>query len=97
MKLCYVPCQFRHLTGPYVIETAGGWVEEVRRSRVELVDGRFCLVARLVRVDPTGRCHVRFADGTEAWVYPGPEWKYLPDGSEPYAVADLLDAPTCAA
>lgn len=96
MRLVYIPCRFDELTGPYLIESALGWVEEVTRARVELVDQRFCIVGELFGGDATGRFRVRFKDGTNVEVYPCREWRFIPDGSDPYTVEDLVQVATCA-
>lgn len=72
-----------------LVDTADGWIEEVRSGRLELVDCRFCLVGPIRGADQTGRVEVMFANGRRVWVFQSPAWAYLPQGSEQYTIDGL--------
>lgn len=79
MKLVYVPVVFpQGVHGPGFVESALGWPEQVA-GRVDLVEARLCVIGERLRTDATGRDLVRFRNGVECWVYPGPERRFDPD------------------
>lgn len=91
MKLVYIPVGMKDLSGPYLVQTALGYVEEIARGRLELVNSYLCLVAELLRGDGTGQFLVRFSTGQTCWVYMSEEWRHVPDGSEPYTKESLIE------
>lgn len=96
-KLVYIPCGFERFEGPFLFETADGWFGSVDRARIELVETQLCLVAELLGRDADGRFQVRLPDGETALVRPSREWRYIPDGSEPWSLADFECIPSTTA
>ena len=92
MDLIYIPCVVKDwFDTPVVVKTADGSAHRVAASRVDIVDGLFCLVA--LRVQRQGDLHlVRFRDQSECWVKPSPVWDHVPLGADPINVRDLLRA-----
>jgi hypothetical protein len=84
--LVYVPCKLPTRDGePAMVESWDGRRIAVSRGHFTIVDGRLCLTATwLGGGGAVGRHRVRFADGVVVEVGRGDEWKYTPDGSEPF-------------